>query len=190
MPLKHTLLGFLQKEPMHGYKLRRQAREYAWIYPMANASIYPALHSLEKDGFIDHESEIHNGRARKVYRITQAGRQELLNWLGDHESANGSHRDKALLKIAMQNDETIGGARRWIQDAIRQLDAELHELSQGGIKEGVPSAYADLVLTYGTELILLRKRFLERVLETSGGAQRGASSLSVSRVSNSESLTA
>ena len=190
MPLKHTLLGFLQKEPMHGYKLRRQAREYAWIYPMANASIYPALHSLEKDGFIDHESEIHNGRARKVYRITQAGRQELLNWLGEHEATSQSHRDQALLKIAMQNNETIGGARRWIQDALRQLDQELEELSRGGIKESMPSDYSSLAMSYGTELIMLRKRFLEKVLETSSSAQRNAASVGVSRLQDSESLTA
>ncbi|MEE3326419.1 MAG: PadR family transcriptional regulator [Myxococcota bacterium] len=190
MPLKHTLLGFLQKQPMHGYNLRRQAREYAWIYPMANASIYPALHSLEKDGFISHESEIHNGRARKVYQITEAGRQELLNWLGEQESTKRSHRDQALLKIAMQNDETIGGARRWIQDALRQLDVELQEIRKGGIHNGMPSDYSDLALTYGTELIMLRKRFLEKVLETSGASQRNAASVGLSRVRNSESLTA
>lgn len=190
MPLKHTLLGFLQNESMHGYELRRQAREYAWIYPMANASIYPALHSLEKDGFIDHESEIHNGRARKVYRITEAGRQELLNWLGEHDAENRSHRDQALLKIAMQNDETIGSARRWIQDALRKLDSELQELGQGGIKNGMASAYSDLALNYGEELIMLRKRFLEKVLEVSGSDQRSSAPLSVSRTRNSESLTA
>ena len=191
MPLKHTLLRFLEEEPMHGYKLRQHARECAWMYPMANASIYPALHSLEAEGFIGHRSEIHEGRARKVYRITNAGRQELLNWLSDSQPANSSHRDQALLKIAMQSNETISGARGWLQKAITQLESDLSELLRGGTTAAASSSeYSELAIAYGTDLINLRKQFLEKVLEASETAHRNSSGLGIARVRNSESLTA
>ena len=124
MPLKHTLLGLLQWQPMHGYLLRQHAKEYAWIYPMANASIYPALHALEKDGFIDHKPEIHNGRARKVYEITDAGRQELRHWLVSGADQKPSFRDQMLLKIAMQSDETMPDARSWLEETLAEVEAE------------------------------------------------------------------
>ena len=191
MPLKHTLLRFLQQEPMHGYKLRRHARECAWMYPMANASIYPALHSLEAEGFIGHQSEIHKGRARKVYRITNAGRQELHNWLSDSQPVNSSHRDEALLKIAMQSEETISGAHEWIQKAITQLESDLSDLLRGRPNASSSSSeYSDLAIAYGTDLINLRKEFMQKVLEASEKAPRKSSALGIARVRNSEILSA
>ena len=174
MPLKHTLLGLLQWQPMHGYLLRQHAKEYAWIYPMANASIYPALHSLEKEGFIDHKPEIHNGRARKVYEITAAGQQELRQWLISGADQRPSFRDQMLLKIAMQSDETMPEARAWLEETLTEVEAELADHLE--MAENIPqvSKYAQLALEYGGELISLRTRFLKKVLASSEVSNRGA----------------
>lgn len=190
MPLKHTLLRFLEQEPMHGYKLRQHARECAWMYPMANASIYPALHSLQTEGFIDHHSEIHNGRARKVYQITNAGRQELDHWLRNSQPVDRSHRDQTLLKIAMQSNETISGASGWLREAISQLESDLSKLlGEGKTPDASSSEYADLAVAYGVDLINLRKKFLQKILKASethsAGLGRG-----LIRIRNSESLSA
>ena len=99
MAVKHTLLGLLSWKPMHGYRLRKVAQAYSWMYPMTNASVYPALHELERDGFIEHDSEVHTGRARKVYRITDVGRSELRRWLSMSPDADSSIRDPLLLKV-------------------------------------------------------------------------------------------
>ena len=41
-------------------------------------SLYPALHRLEKAGFIDAEWAVTpNGRRARVYRLTKAGRKRL-----------------------------------------------------------------------------------------------------------------
>ena len=164
MPLRHTLLGLLDWQPMHGYRLRQHAKEYSWIYPMTNASIYPALHGLEEDGFITHHSEIHNGRARKVYEITGEGRSELRRWLEDPTSQSASFRDQLVLKVAMQSDETIRVSRTWLEEAITALDDEIEKQDQG-LGGSVDSAkYAQLAADYGTEMLRLRRRFLEQVL--------------------------
>ena len=172
MPLKHTLLGLLQWEPMHGYKLRRYTAEYAWIYPMANASIYPALHGLESSGFISHETEIHNGRARKVYEITSAGREELRQWLAHSEREKVSHRDQNLLKIAMHNDDTIKDSQNWLEQSIQDIESELAAHQEHKLKANEMSRYAKIALEYGSALIDLRKRFLEEVLATSKAPAR------------------
>jgi DNA-binding PadR family transcriptional regulator len=41
-------------------------------------SLYPALHRLEKSGFIDADWTVtENGRRARVYRFTKAGRKRL-----------------------------------------------------------------------------------------------------------------
>lgn len=189
MPLRHTLLRLLQWQPMHGYVLRQRAQEYAWIYPMANASIYPALHGLEKEGFIGHRSEISNGRARKVYQITDAGRQELRQWLADRSQKKPSFRDQTLLKIAMQGDDTIAEAQHGLEEELAAVATELQESLKAESDIPQMSRYARLATNYGTELISLRKRFLEQVLATAKSERRRAVT-PVTRRRNSKSLSA
>jgi DNA-binding PadR family transcriptional regulator len=164
MPLRHTLLGLLNFQPMHGYLLRQYAKEYSWMYPMTNASIYPALHGLEEDGFISHSSEIHSGRARKVYAITDEGRIELRRWLIDPSPQGLSFRDQTLLKIAMQSDETMAYARLWIEELIDSLRDAVNQ-HERDLKEGASLAYyTRLTMEYGVEMLRLRIEFLEKAL--------------------------
>jgi DNA-binding PadR family transcriptional regulator len=166
MPLRHTLLGFLHIRPMHGYLLRQHAKEFSWIYPMTNASIYPALHGLEEDGFIAHDEQIHNGRARKVYEITAAGHTELARWLKEPEETDVSLRDQLLLKLSMQNDSTIEHSKRWLQEALIDLRAELDESDRKVREAGVEPRFARLAMEYGADMLRLRVRYLEQVLTT------------------------
>lgn len=171
MALRHMLLGLLDEAPMHGYLLRRYAREYSWMYPMSNANIYPALHSLEADGFIAHDTEIFNGRVRKTYHILDAGREELRRWLLDPAEQEQSYRDQLLLKIAMLSDDALPGATTWIRDSLeacrQEIDdhAKASEDDPNGKDAGLPSRYAKLTRDYAVDLIRLRAEFLERVLE-------------------------
>lgn len=164
MPLRHTLLGLLDWQPMHGYRLRQHAKEYSWIYPMTNASIYPALHGLEEEGFITHHSEIHNGRARKVYEITAAGRDELRRWLEDPTPQGASFRDQLVLKVAMQSDETIRVSKAWLREAIDALDGEIAKQDEGLEGSAESAKYARLAAEYGAGMLRLRRQFLEQVL--------------------------
>ena len=45
---------------------------------MEEGSLYPALHRLDKAGFIDAEWTVtENGRRARVYKLTRAGRKRL-----------------------------------------------------------------------------------------------------------------
>ena len=168
MPLRHTLLGLLNDKPMHGYLLRQHAKGYSWIYPMTNASIYPALHALEEDGFITHKSAIHNGRARKIYYITESGKNDLHNWLLEYFHEAPCFRDQLLLKIVMQSDETIRYARGWITKSLESLRAEITAY-QSNIssmtKVGSEQTLGlQLAHEYGFEMLRLRVRLFEKIL--------------------------
>ena len=83
MSLKHALMGFLNYGDMTGYDLKQcfdQSIQHFWN---ANLSqIYPALSQLEEDGLLTMKVEYQEDRPnRKVYKITDAGREELKRWL-------------------------------------------------------------------------------------------------------------
>ncbi len=151
---------------MHGYRLRKHAREYSWMYPMTNASIYPALHQLEKDGFVTHRQEVHNGRARKVYLITDAGRAELSRWLADPPAQDMSLRDEMLLKLSLQHEDTFEKAREWLASNLEGLLAEI-DAGERRLKddEGL-SPQTRMVMEFGVEMNRLRAQLYERLLES------------------------
>lgn len=70
-------------QPASGYDLGQEfqkAIRHFWSAELAQ--IYPALAKLEKQGFLESErAPSEKGPPRKVYRRTEAGREELVNWL-------------------------------------------------------------------------------------------------------------
>lgn len=179
MPISHTLLGLLEREPMHGYRLRQQSKEFAWIYPMASASIYPALHDLEKKGYILHRQEIHNGRSRKVYEITVEGRLELARWLSGAPNATATLRDPMLLQLSMQTDASMSQSRLWVEQKIEQLHQDVARSERRLKDDPDMSKYERLTLEYGIDLIKLRASYLDRLVDEAetGDAHAGSAQL-------------
>lgn len=83
MSLKHALLGFLNYTTMTGYELKQHFDHSIHHFWSANLSqIYPTLTQMENEGLLTMELEYQENRPnRKVYRITEAGREELKRWL-------------------------------------------------------------------------------------------------------------
>ncbi|KXO99637.1 PadR family transcriptional regulator [Tsukamurella pseudospumae] len=71
------ILGVLESAPRHGYGVSAALVD-AGLQPIKGAQLYPALVKMENDGFIAAEWEqSESGPARKVYELTDAGREEL-----------------------------------------------------------------------------------------------------------------
>jgi PadR family transcriptional regulator, regulatory protein PadR len=73
------LLAVLAEAPRHGYAIAREIeRRSAESLKMGEGALYPALRTLEADGWIESRWETsESGPARKVYAITETGRKEL-----------------------------------------------------------------------------------------------------------------
>ncbi|WP_375204869.1 PadR family transcriptional regulator [Hyphococcus sp.] len=58
---------------------------------IADGTIYPLLHRLERQGFIAAEwvTDTPNGRPRKYYRLTEAGRATLDEMIADWRRVSG-----------------------------------------------------------------------------------------------------
>ena len=76
--LDSLLLATVAEEPAHGYAiLQRLKLRSAGAFDLAEGTIYPALHRLERDGLLASSWSSESGRRRRIYRLTRAGRSSL-----------------------------------------------------------------------------------------------------------------
>jgi len=73
--LDALVLAVLHSGPMHGYEISRRIRELSdKVLSAGEGKLYPCLHKLEEDGFIQAEWVPQENRpARKVYSLTDKG---------------------------------------------------------------------------------------------------------------------
>ena len=76
--LPTLILEAVEQEPSHGYRIAQGIKERSkGVLDFKEGTLYPALHKLENEGLVASSEEIENGRARRYYRITKAGRTVL-----------------------------------------------------------------------------------------------------------------
>lgn len=83
MSIKHAILGFLSRQPMTGYELKKQFAESPTFYWSGNNNqIYRALIELHQANLVSQAVEPQEHLpARKIYTITDQGRAELRRWV-------------------------------------------------------------------------------------------------------------
>ncbi|HZZ95747.1 MAG TPA: PadR family transcriptional regulator [Jatrophihabitantaceae bacterium] len=83
MTVPLTLLGLLEREPSHGYDLKRDYDQYFGRgKPLPFGQVYATLGRLARDGkVIAAEAEPGGGPDRKRYVITEQGATEVQAWL-------------------------------------------------------------------------------------------------------------
>ena len=77
--LDMLILQTLQWGPQHGYAIGQTiAAQSAASLKIETGSLYPALHRLEKQGWVNSEWALSEAKQRvKFYRITAAGKKQL-----------------------------------------------------------------------------------------------------------------
>jgi PadR family transcriptional regulator, regulatory protein PadR len=73
------ILKTLALGPMHGWAIARRIRQLSnEVLQVQQGSLYPALHRLEQQAWIQAEwGESDNNRRAKYYSLTRAGRKQL-----------------------------------------------------------------------------------------------------------------
>jgi transcriptional regulator len=77
--LDMLILKVLSRGAMHGYGIAQSIHQTSDdVLRVEEGSLYPALHRLELDGFIDAEwGQSENNRRAKYYSLTTRGRKQL-----------------------------------------------------------------------------------------------------------------
>lgn len=80
--LELCVLVSLKREESYGYKIISDISPYVEI---SESTLYPILKRLEATGCLTTRSKEHNGRLRKYYMITEAGKRRIKESLVDLE---------------------------------------------------------------------------------------------------------
>lgn len=81
--LREFFLGFVKvhvlhharKEPLYGVWFLSELDKHG--YQLSPGTLYPLLHGLEADGYLEREERVVEGKVRKYYRITPLGERAL-----------------------------------------------------------------------------------------------------------------
>ena len=120
--LRLYLLKLLDEAPRHGYEIIRLLQDrFLGVYAPSPGTIYPRLARLEEEGLVTHDE----ADGRKVYRITDKGREELHARLDDltelEEEITASVRD-----IAREVSEDVRETVRTLREELTWAAREFH----------------------------------------------------------------
>jgi PadR family transcriptional regulator, regulatory protein AphA len=136
----YGVLASLAQEPRSGYDIT-QWFAYATKHFCAfgHSSVYPTLADLEQQGLVTYtEVPSDQGPTRKVYSLTPAGLDTLLEWV-DQPAADAEVKDEQLLKALCYG---FLPAERVI--ALLRMARARHEERQRKYEELVQATEADM----------------------------------------------
>lgn len=103
MSVPLTLLGLLEREPSHGYDLKR---DYDAFFgrgkPLPYGQVYSTLGRLARDGKVmAGEAEPGDGPDRKRYVITETGATEFETWLTEPVAPEPTLQSTLFTKVVL-----------------------------------------------------------------------------------------
>ena len=153
--LELAILGLLLESPMHGHELRKRLTGLLGDFrAFSYGSLYPALRRMQTDGLIAEDAAPEGAvlrRARRVYQLTDIGRQRFTELVADTGPQNytddgfGVHlaffnRTPAAARMRIlegrrrQVEERREGLRDAIARATNSLDRYTRQLHQLGLE--------------------------------------------------------
>jgi DNA-binding PadR family transcriptional regulator len=119
--LRLYLLKLLDESPRHGYDVIRLLEDrFMGLYAPSPGTIYPRLQRLEAEGLVTQSRE----GGRKVYRITEAGREELRRRQGELDELE-SEIGSSVSGLAREIRDEVHGTIRDLKQELRQAAREI-----------------------------------------------------------------
>ena len=87
--LEVAVLAAIKEEDSYGYQIIKDVKPFVEI---SESTLYPILRRLESTALLTEYSREHNGRLRKYYRITDAGRGRLADFEREWEEMIAIYR--------------------------------------------------------------------------------------------------
>ncbi len=142
MSLPHALLGLINYKPLTGYDLKATFNgSINFFWNASLPQIYRTLHQMETSGWVLSNIEQQKGKPnRKIYTITDKGKEELRKWLGEH-SAIEQNKSELMIKVFFGNQMNHQDLVNQIRERREQAKKELQQY------ENVLTQTADQIAT-------------------------------------------
>jgi PadR family transcriptional regulator AphA len=161
-----VVLGLLAHRPRSGYDIKAAVdRSTRFFWAASYGQIYPELRRLEREGLVEGEQAPRGGRDRRVYKLTPAGHEALVEWLLG-STVTIELRDESLLRLffadALPHEQALlllegrkHGHEEYLE-ILRAIEA---------LPGGPDPTFVDLVLRWGIEFNEWGARWCEEQLE-------------------------
>ncbi|MGW7199052.1 PadR family transcriptional regulator [Streptomyces chryseus] len=146
--MRLPLLALLAQGPAHGYELKQGLEQLLGAaYPQPNVGqIYVTLGRLEKSGLIEGEEIAQSNRPnKKIYRLTDAGREALHVWFED-PTDEPRVRDEFFMKLALAPASGMADQITLINKQRRQYLNTLRDLSKLAAAEDRDNRISQLLI--------------------------------------------
>jgi DNA-binding PadR family transcriptional regulator len=126
MTLRLAILGFLNREELSGYDLKRKFAEEIYVHWSGNNNqIYRTLTELRRDDLVIATVQTPGrGPAKKLYSITDRGRRELRSWLLEGPEPP-QFRNAFLARLSMVELLPDSEVRRLVDEYRQLVETEL-----------------------------------------------------------------
>ncbi|MGW2557444.1 PadR family transcriptional regulator [Streptomyces sp. NPDC001635] len=146
--MRLALLALLARGSAHGYELKQALEQLLGsAYPQPNVGqIYVTLGRLEKQGLIDGRDVEQSSRPnKKVYHLTDAGREALRAWFEEPED-EPRVRDEFFMKLALAPQTGLADQIALINKQRHQYLNTMRNLSKLTAAESRESRIAHLLI--------------------------------------------
>ena len=163
MDVKTVCLGMLTDGEASGYDLKKCFESsFGHFFPAGYGSIYPALATLARNGHVEFEQVLQDGKPdRKVYTITEKGREALIAGLAN---PNPSHKVRSeflatLWFAQLMTDEQINDVIDNKLDEMHEFLKMIEEFTTGECPGS--GTGAEFVAGFGKHMAIAFKQYLE-----------------------------
>ena len=157
---KYVILGLLAHNPQTGYTIKKAIEyEYRHFWQESYGQIYPTLKRLADEGLAvsSGASEESDGRAQKIFSITDAGTAELRKWLSEPPEIE-KIRYELLLKVSFASNTDPEVIIGHLDDFIRRNEKMIKDLDGfGKIYQNLKNQGED---HFGSELTALCGKYI------------------------------
>jgi DNA-binding PadR family transcriptional regulator len=128
----YVILGMLELGRRTGYEIKSLVDvSTRFFWAASYGQIYPELARLEELGLVKGEADSSNGRRRRAYDLTRAGKRALHDWLTSDEPLHIELRHEGALKFFFSDslgaEEQLELVRR-VRDTHAQLAEQLRAI--------------------------------------------------------------
>jgi len=147
-----VILGLLSFGPRSGYEIKATVdRSTRFFWAASYGQIYPELSRLEREGLVESEDASNGARRRRVYSLTDAGREALADWLLGR-TVTIELRDESLLRLFFADALPREQALQLLEGRKRGHEAYLEVLRAiEALPGGRDPDFVDLVLHWGID---------------------------------------
>lgn len=161
MNIRTLCLGILNFGDATGYEIKKFSSEgrFSYYIDASFGAIYPALTRLHEEGLISLREEQQEGKpTRKVYSITDQGRQEFIASLSENPAPDKFKSQFLFLMMCAEylSSDQIG---KLIDDRILHLQGECHHMDE--VRDHCDHPGSQFVIGYGKAMCQVALKYLE-----------------------------